>query len=142
MRFTALAGVAAAAALVAAPASSAKDFQPGDLRLCNAARCVPIQHRGVLRSLSAVYYGARPVVLLRAPRLGAPMYELRLRNGYVTGIVAGAQLDQFLSYGVNLGRFRRSQWYRFPNAVSTELRRLAEGLTPERLTRAAIAKSR
>jgi hypothetical protein len=142
MRLTALAGVVAAATLVATPAASAKDFGPGDLRLCNATRCVPIEKRGVLRSLSAVYYGARPILLVRSPQLGAPMYELRFRNGYATGIVAGGLLDHFLSYGVNLERFRRGQWYRFPNAVSTELRRLADGLTPRRLTRAAIAKSR
>jgi hypothetical protein len=142
MRLTGLAGVVAAATLVAAPAASAKDFGPGDLRLCNATRCVPIEHRGALRSLSSFYYTRPGNLVVRSPRLGAPIYELRFRNGYVTGIVAGFMLDRFLSYGVNLERFRRGQWYRVPDVAAAELRRLANGLTPQRLTRAAVAKSR
>jgi hypothetical protein len=142
MRLMTLAGLLAATMLLVAPAASAKDFEPGDLRLCNARRCLPIEDRALLRSLSAFYYTGRAVLLVRGPRLGAPMYELRFRNGYVTGIVAGVLLDRFLSYGVHLERFRRGQWYRFPNAVAAELRRLAAGLAPKRLTRQAIARSR
>lgn len=142
MKRTALAGLVVATLLLTAPAASAKGFEPGDLRLCNATRCVSIERRSVLRSLSAFYYTGSALILVRTPRVGAPMYELRFRNGYVTGIVAGFLLDRFLSYGVHLERFRRGQWYRFPNAISAELRRLANGLTPLRLTRAAMAKSR
>jgi hypothetical protein len=71
-----------------------------------------------------------------------PYYELRFRNGYVTGIVATARLDRFLSYGVFLGRFARDRWYAVPHNMSSEFRRLTVGLRPLRLTRAALAKSR
>jgi hypothetical protein len=142
MKLTALVGFVAAATLLAAPSASAKEFRPGDLRLCNGTRCAPIVDRDVVRSLSAFYYTGPSNPVAGAPRLGSPMYELRFRNGYVTGVVAGALLDRFLSYGVYLERFRRGRWYRFPTVVATELRRLAEGLAPLRLTRQAIAKSR
>jgi hypothetical protein len=142
MKLTALAGLVAAATLLAAPSASAKEFGPGDLRLCNATRCAPVVDRKVVRSLSAFYYTGPTNPVATAPRLGSPMYELRFRNGYVTGVVAGAMLDRFLSYGVYLERFRRGRWYRFPTVVAAELRRLAEGLAPLRLTRKAIAKSR
>jgi hypothetical protein len=95
----------------------------------------------VLRMLGTFYYGLNSPPLARAPRLGAPMFELRFTNGYATGIVASARLDRFLSYGVNLGHFRRGSWYRFPAQVSLELRRLARPLTPLHLTRAALYKS-
>jgi hypothetical protein len=68
--------------------------------------------------------------------------KLTFRNGYVTGIVASPRLDRFLSYGVNLGRFRRGAWYRVPSAIARELRTLTVGLDPLRVTRAAIRKSR
>ena len=50
--------------------------------------------------------------MLRARTLGAPSFELRFDNDYVTGIVATARLDRFLSYGVNTGRFEAGRWYR------------------------------
>jgi hypothetical protein len=127
--------------LVDVPASAAKDFRPGDVRLCNATRCLAVQDRPALRMLGAFYYGPDSPPLARQPRLGAPMFELRFTNGYVTGIVSSVELDRFLSYGVNLGHFRRGSWYRFPQQVSLELRRLARPLTPLHLTRAALYKS-
>ena len=72
----------------------------------------------------------------------APYFELRFRNGYVTGIVATQRLDRFLSYGVHLERFQRNVWYRVPAKLAAEFRGLTAGLRPLRLTRAAIAKSR
>jgi hypothetical protein len=57
-----------------------------------------------------------------------PYYELRYRNGYVTGIIATRRLDRFLSYGVNLGRFRRDQWYSVPHKLSSDFCRLTVGL--------------
>jgi len=128
---------------VVAVAGAAKEFEPGDLRICNAKRCVPIMDRTALTALGALYYiGTRPPS--RAPRahLGAPSFELRFDNGYVTGIVATASLDRFLSYGVNLGRFERGRWYRVPRHAARELRQLTSVLRPIQLTRAAIAKSR
>jgi len=144
---------------VLAPAATAKDFQPGDLRVCNVERCVAITSRPALAALGAFYYGGacprvatldgdcmpderRPPRAAPSVRIGAPAFELRFRNGYVTGIVATARLDRFLSYGVNLGWFRRGRWYRVPPASAAELRRLTAGLTPLRVTRAALARSR
>jgi hypothetical protein len=132
-----------ASALLALPAASAKDFGPGDLRVCNATRCVPIVNRAVLPQLGSFYYGSpQPPARVRRPLLGTRYYELRFDNGYVTGIVATRRLDRFLSYGVHLERFVRGSWYAVPPRLSAELRRLTFELRPLRLTRAALAKSR
>jgi hypothetical protein len=129
--------------LLAAPAASAKEFEPGDLRICNAKRCVPIMSRPALTTLGRFYYvGTSPPPRAPRPRLGAPAFELRFDNGYVTGIVSAARLDRFLSYGVNLGRFDAGVWYRVPNRAAQELRRLTAGLSPLRVNRAALARSR
>jgi hypothetical protein len=138
----AAATLVAVLALLATPAAVAKDFQPGDLRLCNARHCVPVTDETAVAALSRFYYlGSQPALVLR-PRLGAPYLELRFRNGYVTGIVATRWLNRFLSYGVYLERFQRGSWYRMPPAAAQELRTLAEGLTPLRLTLAALDRSR
>ena len=137
----ALAGLVALSALVALPAASAKDFQPGDVRICNSRHCRAVVNRGALAGLASLYYGDRLPARARRPRLGQPYFELRYRNGYVSGIVAGGRLDRFLSYGVVLGRFTPYRWYRVPDRASREFRRLTVGLRPLRLDRAAIAKS-
>ena len=131
-----------ASALAFVPAALAKDFQPGDLRLCNADRCVAIMDQGALTTLGAFYFGSRKPPRSLRPALGVPYYELRFTNGYATGIVATSKLDRFLSYGVNLGHFARGRWYRVPARAGAELRRLSGSLEPLRLTRAAIRKSR
>ena len=139
MRILVLTGLVAA---LAVPAATAKDFQPGDLRLCNAKRCVAVMEPHAVQALERFYYtGAQPA---RAPavRLGAPVLQLRFRNGYVTGIVGTAKLDRFLSYGVYLERFKRGQWYRLSDTAAAGLRRLAAGLTPMRLTQAMLDRSR
>jgi len=129
-------------ALLAVPAAGAKDFRPGDVRVCNATRCVPILEDSVVPQLKSFYYtGPRPVRRAR-PGLGTPYYELRYRGGYVTGIVATRRLDRFLTYGVHDGRFAEHTWYAIPRQLSVELRRLTDALRPLRLTRAALAKSR
>jgi hypothetical protein len=134
--------VAAVSALLAVPEAIAKEFRPGDVRVCNATRCVPILERSVIPQLTSFYYtGPRPVRRAR-PALGTPYYELRFRGGYVTGIVATRRLDRFLTYGVHDGRFTENAWYVVPRRVSLELRRLTDALRPFRLTRAALAKSR
>lgn len=137
----ALATFVAVTALVALPAASAKDFQPGDVRICNTTHCVAVIDRDALRLLAAFYYGDRTPARVRRPTLGVPYYELRYRNGYATGIVATRRLDRFLSYGVVSGRFTRHHWYRVPLKVSREFRRLTGDLRPLRLNRAALAKS-
>jgi hypothetical protein len=128
--------------LVFAAPAGAKEFEPGDLRLCNAERCVPVMDRKALNALGAFYYGSRTPRRSLRPSLRVPYYELRFTNGYATGIVATSRLDRFLSYGVNLGRFARGRWYRVPARAAAELRRLSFSLEPLRLTRAAIRKSR
>jgi hypothetical protein len=127
---------------LAASAATAKDFGPGDLRVCDGNRCIPITNRDVLPALGSFYYGGPQPVPAPAVRMGAPAYQLRFRNGYVTGIVATAKLDRFLSYGVYLGRFRRGQWYRTPESIARELRRLARRLEPLRVTPRAVRRSR
>lgn len=134
--------VLAAAACVAASSASAKDFEPGDLRICNMKRCLPIADVAALETLSKFYYsGPRPRAGRPAP-LGAPAFELRFGNGYVTGVVATTRLDRFLSYGVHLGWFGRGTWYRVPDTAARELRRLTARLTPLRVTERVRAKSR
>ena len=131
----------AASTLVALPSASGKNFEPGDLRICNSTRCIAIVERGVLPAIRQ-FYGSGPCpARVRRPKLGTPYFELRFRNGYATGIVATRRLDRFLSYGVVLERFARDVWYTVPAKMSGELRRLTVGLRPLRLTRAALAKS-
>jgi hypothetical protein len=133
----------AAAALAATPAATAKEFRPGDLRVCNAQRCAPITNRAVLPLLGKFYYlDVHDPRVAPHVRLGAPYFELRFRNGYVTGIAASARLDRFLSYGVNLGRFHQGVWYRVPARIAAELRTLTAGMKPLRVTRATLARSR
>jgi hypothetical protein len=132
----------AAATLVGVPAAAAKDFGPGDLSVCNAARCVPIVKRSVLPLLGDFYYGGESPPVAARPPLGAPTYELRFRNGYVTGIVATRKLNRFLSYGVHYRYFERGTWYRVPPRLAQELRRLTSPLATLRLTRHALARSR
>jgi hypothetical protein len=134
--------VVAVVAVFAVPSAAAKDFEPGDLRLCNATRCVHVMDRATATALGHFIYSSGEAPRARAVRLGAPAYELKFRNGYVTGIVAGARLDRFLSYGVHLERFFRDRWYRMPEKVAAELRRLAAGLAPLRVTPARLARSR
>jgi hypothetical protein len=133
--------VGATAVLLGAPGATAKDFQPGDLRVCGANACVAIKDREVLRTLSSFYYiGPQPAVTW-APKAGARAFELRFRNGYATGVVASSALDRFLSYGVNLGRFSKGAWYGVPASAAAELRRLTSALTPLRVTAALLRKS-
>jgi hypothetical protein len=136
-----LVALAIASALLILPPASAKDFGPGDLRVCNATRCVAVVSRHVLAQLGSFYYSGPSLARVRRPALGAAYYELRFRNDYVTGIVATRQLDRFLSYGVHLERFAAETWYAMPARLSEELQRLTRGLRPLRVTRAALAKS-
>jgi hypothetical protein len=129
-------------ALSIVSAAGAKDFGPGDLRVCDAARCVAVMDSNVLPLLGRFYYSGRQPTVALAPSMRSPYFELRFRNGYVTGIVATQRLDRFLSYGVYLGRFRRGRWYRVPPRLGREFRELTASLTPLRLTREAVSKSR
>ena len=122
----------------AAVPAAAKDFRPGDVRVCNAVRCISITDTATLRALSRFYYGGPAPAEVRAPRLGAPYFQLKFRNGYVTGIAASAQLDRFRSGGVNMGQFTLQDWYRVPKPVAAGLRKLR----PRRCGRCASPRRR
>jgi hypothetical protein len=142
MAMKALVAAVAVALVLALPSASAKDFGPGDVRVCNATHCVPIVAERVLPQLGRFYYSGPRPTRLRRPALGSSYYELRFDNDYVTGIVATRRLDRFLSYGVHIGRFAPGQWYAVPRALSAELRSLADKLRPLRLTASALSRSR
>ena len=137
-----LAALALSATLGVVSGAEGKRFGPGDLRVCNDARCVPIMRADVVERLGPFYYLGRPPPRALPPALGTPYYELRFDNDYVTGIVGTRRLDRFLSYGVYLERFKRGVWYRVPPLVARELVRLTTGMRPLRLTRNALVKSR
>jgi hypothetical protein len=138
----AVVALAALLALLPTPTAVAKDFDPGDLRLCNSRHCVPVLKPEAIDALARFYYTGSQPARATVVRLGAPAFQLRFRNGYVTGIIATAKLDRFLSYGVYPERFQRGRWYRMPDAASQELRRLAAGLTPLRVTQRMLDRSR
>jgi hypothetical protein len=119
--------------------ASAKDYGPGDLRLCNAKNCAAIVDENVLKALTRVYYGQPRPAEVRAPQVGAPYFRLEFRNGYVTGIAATARLDRFHSPGWTLSQFGPDRWYRVAAIAARGLRTLAVGLEPLRVTKATIA---
>jgi hypothetical protein len=125
--------------LLGASSASAKDFQPGDLRVCGAGgHCVSIVEQPVLDSIGSFYYsGGRPQAAA-TPRLGEPEFQLVFPDGYVTGIVVAGR---FLSYGVNLNRFNTSAWYRLPSRAASALRKLSRSLRPVHLSVCALSLS-
>jgi hypothetical protein len=127
------AAVLVASGLLVIPAAVAKDFGPGDLRVCGRAHCVPIASKRLLRILSAYYWGPRQVVRTAPVHRGAPGFALRFRDGYASGIVGGANLDRFRGQGFSCGRFVRGRWYRLPAEAAAGLRKLATGLRPLRV---------
>ena len=137
-----VAALCGAVALVFTSGAAAKNFAPGDLRICGGRSCVPIANHRVLPQLSRFYYSVGSPARMLPPGMGAPYFQLKFRNDYVTGLVATHRLDRFLSYGVHLERFKRGVWYRVPASTALELRRLSAGLKPLRLSPAAVAKSR
>jgi hypothetical protein len=135
--------LAAAAALAAVfvPSASAKEFNPGDLRVCAASRCVAITDQPALDAIGAFYYGPSAPRPAAAPNPRTRYVELRFPNGYVTGVAAGARFDRFLSFGVNLDQFAGRTWYRIPAAAAAEIRQLALQLRPRRLPRDILTRS-
>ncbi|HEY2938830.1 MAG TPA: hypothetical protein VGJ27_03380 [Gaiellaceae bacterium] len=128
-------GLVALGAFLSTPQASAKDFGPGDLRVCGKARCVAITNKEILPVFSSFYWGPSRLVRAQKVPVGAPAFELRFRNGYVSGTVASARLDRFRAYGFNCSRFQRGKWYRVPARAVRELRRLTASLQPRRVTR-------
>jgi hypothetical protein len=101
-----------------------------------------VPDQAVLDRLSSFVDTGRRPATTASPRLGVPYFELRFSNGYAAGIVATRKLDRWLSYGVYLERFARARWYRVPPQTARALTRLVAGLTPLRLTRVAVRRSR
>jgi hypothetical protein len=133
--------IAAAGVLVGAGTAPAKEIKPGDIQLCNLRHCRPVSSRTLLARLGALYYDAGGPSTAREPAMGSPVYYLRFRSGYTTGIVAGADLDRFLSYGVNEDRFVQGTWYRLPGAAAAALKRLARGMKPIPLVQSLVDRS-
>lgn len=134
-----LLAVAVALLLLSAPAAGAKNFRPGELRICGArAVCLPLRAQPLLDSMSAFFYGPGAPSMAARPPAGEPTFQLAFRDGYVTGIVAGGR---FLSYGVNLGRFEKAVWYRVPARTARALRALGSSLHPLRLTSCLVRLS-
>jgi hypothetical protein len=123
----------ASCGLLLVPAALAKDFGPGDLRVCGRDRCVSITNRPLLRILSSYYYGGWRVHRAAPVRLGTNGFVLRFRDGYASGMVAGAELKRFRAYGFFCGRFERGKWYRFPARAGAALKRLTAGMQPQRV---------
>jgi len=133
--------IAALAVLLGAGGAGAKEFAPGDVRVCDATRCVPVMRPTMVRLLARfIYTGPTPATVAR-PAWGAPAFELRYRNGYATGVIGSTRLDRFLSFGVYAERFRPRVWYRVPPELGVELRRLTAGMKPYPVTRALVARS-
>ena len=119
--------------------ASAKEFRPGDLKLCNDQRCIVILDRSLLGGLSRFYFGA-PAAAARKPRIGSPYLQIASSDGHVTGIVGTARLDRFRSGG--MGRFSSDAWYRVPASVARGLRALAAGMKPLIATSSTIGRTR
>jgi len=132
----------ASLAVLSVPNATAKDFKPGDVKLCGVGKCAAIMDPATTNALESLIYTGGSPQRVGAPHLGAAYFKLRFDNRYVPGIVAARRLDRFLSYGVVLERFRRGSWYRVPPAGARGLRILSAGLRPFRLTPAAVGKSR
>jgi hypothetical protein len=142
MRTRLVVGISLALALVFAPAAArAKNFRPGDLRLCDARTCVDVTDQDVLNALARLFYGQPSPAEMPAPRLGKPYLQLQFSNGYLTGVVAMDHFNRFLSHGVNMGQFAPGAWYRVPRIAALGLQALSSELQPLRLNRSTIRLS-
>jgi hypothetical protein len=127
-------GLIATCGLLLVPSAVAKDFEPGDLRVCGRQQCVSITNKHLLAILSRYYYGSGRVNRAARVSRGAPGFELRFRNGYASGIVAGAMLKRFRAYGFYCGRFERGRWYWSPPRAAAALRRMTANMRPMRVS--------
>ena len=125
--------VAVSALLLGTPAASAKDFRPGDLRVCGAVHCRVVTERAQARTFSAFLYGNGRPRRASAPRVGSPVFQLRLKDGFVAALLSPAAIRV---HGLFCERFVRGRWYRLPSS----LRNIGAGLEPKRL-RATVPHS-
>jgi hypothetical protein len=120
--------------LLLVPSALAKDFGPGDLRVCGRHRCVSITNRPLLRLLSSYYYGGWHVHKAAPVRRGTPGFVLRFRDDHASGMAAGPELKRFRAYGFYCGRFEHGKWYRFPARAGAALKKLTAGMQPLRVS--------
>jgi hypothetical protein len=121
--------LAASILFLATPAASAKDFRPGDLRICGATHCRTLSNSQT-RAFGTLLYGSGQVVAAPTPPVGAPVFQVRTKDGPL-GVVITATAIRV--HGLNCGRFQRGSWYRLPRV----LRHLTAGLEPKRLRASA-----
>ena len=119
-------GALLAASLLIPAAVSAKEFQPGDLRVCGATQCRVIKDESVTNRFGSFLYGEGRVAFARTPKVGSPVFQLRFKRG-PAGVIVNDTSARI--HGLNCGRFRRGRWYPLPR----ELHGLARGLRPKRL---------
>lgn len=125
-------GVVLAAALVVAAAALAKEFPPGELRVCGATRCRVVSD-AQSGAFSSLLWGDRSVTRAPSPRGGSPVFQLRFEDGPAGAIISATAIRV---HGLNCSRFQRGRWYR----LRASLRGVASGLTPKRL-RTSVPRS-
>ena len=121
--------------LASAAVALAKDFAPGDIRLCGTDRCAAVMDPDVANEFADFIYGEDHVRVVRPPRANEPAFELKTSDGLAMGRVSGKRLNRALVYGLYCGRFKRGRWYLVPPRIASELRRLAHRLHAERAGR-------
>jgi hypothetical protein len=129
---TRILGVIVASGLVAAAGAAAKEIPPGELMVCGATQCRVVTD-AQSRAFSDLLWGNRPVRRAPTPRVGAPIYQLRFKNGPVGAIITATSIRV---HGLHCGRFRRGKWYRLP----ASLRGLTARLAPKSL-RSSVPRS-
>jgi len=126
-------GVVAASALLLTAVAVAKEFPPGSLMICGARQCRVVDDPTQSRAFSSLLWGDGRVTRAPTPRVGSPIYQLRVRTGPVGAIISATAIRV---HGLRCGRFQRGTWYRLPPA----LKGVARGLEPKRL-RASVPRS-
>jgi hypothetical protein len=91
--------------LLVVPAASAKEFRPGDLRLCGATQCRVVKDVRATRLFGDFLYGSGPVIPAPMPRVGSPVFQVRFKDGPAGVILNGTAARV---HGLNCGRFERA----------------------------------
>jgi hypothetical protein len=90
--------------------AAAKEFPPGELRVCGAKQCRVVTD-GQSRAFSALLWGDGRARRAPTPRIGSPIYQLRFENGRAGAVINATAIRV---HGLNCGRFERGKWYRLP----------------------------
>ena len=122
----------ALSALVFVAGAAAKEFPPGSLRVCGATQCRVVTD-AQSRAFSALLWGDRPVTRAPVPKVGSPIYQLRVEGGPLGAVISATAIRV---HGLHCARFARGRWYRLPPSLVG----VAFGLEPRRL-RASLPRS-